>query len=123
MIETILISLGKPVGLSPETMRILESYDWPGNVRELRNVLESASAVCDDPVLEPKHLLFFRPRTKKEPTAPALPLAGQTLESIEKAAIQQTLQQFGGNKTKAARALGIAPSTLYAKLKKYMLAD
>jgi DNA-binding NtrC family response regulator len=109
------------VTMAPETMHVLESYDWPGNVRELRNVIESAAAVCDGPTLEPKHLLFFRPRVRREPTAPALPLAGKTLESIEKAAIQQTLEQFGGNKTQAARALGIAASTLYEKIKKYSL--
>jgi dihydroorotase/N-acyl-D-amino-acid deacylase len=48
-------------------------------------------------------------------------LAGKTLESIERAAIAQTLEHCGGNKTRAARALGISPSTLYEKVKKYSL--
>ena len=48
-------------------------------------------------------------------------MAGQTLEQLEKAAIEQALQQFDGNRTKAAKALGIAASTLYEKLKRYGL--
>ncbi len=120
LIEAMLLSGQKPVGLAPETMAILEKYDWPGNVRELRNVIESATAVCDGEQIEPKHLLFFKPR-RRDPTVEKLPLAGKTLESIERTAIAQTLEQCGGNKTRAARALGISPSTLYEKVKKYSL--
>jgi transcriptional regulator with PAS, ATPase and Fis domain len=121
--QAILLQLGyAEVQVALETMHVLESYDWPGNVRELRNVMESAAAVCEGTTLEPRHLLFFKPRTKqREPSMQALPLAGKTLESIEKAAIQQTLEKFAGNKTQAARTLGIAPSTLYEKIKKYSL--
>jgi transcriptional regulator with PAS, ATPase and Fis domain len=120
LVETVLVSLGKSVGISPETMTILEKYDWPGNVRELKNVIESAAAVCDSDQIEPRHLMFFKPR-RRDPTMEKLPLAGKTLESIERNAIQQTLEQCGGNKTKAAKQLGISPSTLYEKVKKYKL--
>jgi DNA-binding NtrC family response regulator len=118
--EAILLAGSKPLGISPETMSILKGYDWPGNVRELRNVIESAAAVCDAEQIEPRHLLFFKPR-RRDPTMEKLPLAGKTLESLERAAIAQTLQQCNGNKTRAARALGISPSTLYEKVKKYSL--
>jgi DNA-binding NtrC family response regulator len=50
-----------------------------------------------------------------------LPLGGQPLEQIERAAIRQTLEQTEGNRVQAAKALGIAVSTLYEKLKKYDL--
>ncbi|MGZ3406796.1 MAG: sigma-54 interaction domain-containing protein, partial [Polyangia bacterium] len=120
LVEAILVSLGKPLGVSPETMKILESYDWPGNVRELKNVIESAAAIGDGEQIEPRHLMFFKPR-RRDPTMDKLPLAGKTLESIERNAIQQTLEQCGGNKTKAAKQLGISPSTLYEKVKKYKL--
>ncbi|MDB4965932.1 MAG: hypothetical protein JWN44_1621 [Myxococcales bacterium] len=120
LVEAVLLSLGKPIGVSPETMKILESYDWPGNVRELKNVIESAAAIVDGDQIEPRHLMFFKPR-RRDPTMEKLPLAGKTLESIEKNAIQQTLEQCGGNKTKAAKQLGISPSTLYEKVKKYKL--
>jgi DNA-binding NtrC family response regulator len=120
LVERILVASGKHVGLAPETMAILGRYDWPGNVRELKNVVESAAAVCDGEQIEPKHLMFFKPR-RRDPTVEKLPLAGKTLESIERAAIAQTLEHCGGNKTRAARALGISPSTLYEKVKKYSL--
>jgi transcriptional regulator with PAS, ATPase and Fis domain len=111
------------VKVSPEAYKILESYDWPGNVRELKNVISGALAVVEagEP-LSPKDFVFFRKR-RREPTLDGLPLAGRTLDSIEKTAIKQTLDQFSGNKTQAARALGIAPSTLYAKIKKYELGE
>jgi len=120
LIDKMVRAQGRVVTIAAETAKVLESYDWPGNVRELRNVVESALAVCDGPVLEPRHLLFFKPR-RRDPTIERLPLAGKTLESIEKAAIQQTLEQMNGNKTRAARALGISASTLYEKVKKYGL--
>jgi DNA-binding NtrC family response regulator len=120
LIEVILVASGRGVGLAPEAMSILESYDWPGNVRELRNVVETAAAVCDAEQIEPKHLIFFKPR-RRDPTIEKLPLAGKSLESIERAAIVQTLEQCGGNKTRAAKVLGISPSTLYEKVKKYSL--
>ena len=111
---------GKHLGITESTMAALRSYDWPGNVRELNNVIGSASAFADGPQLEPRHLMFFKTRTR-QPTLDRLPLAGKTLEKLERAAIKQTLEQVGGNKTKAARALGIASSTLYEKIKKYEL--
>jgi transcriptional regulator with PAS, ATPase and Fis domain len=92
-------------------------------VRELKNVVESAAAIIDPGdggQIEPRHLMFFKPR-RRDPTMDKLPLAGKTLESIERNAIQQTLEQCGGNKTKAAKQLGISPSTLYEKVKKYKL--
>jgi transcriptional regulator with PAS, ATPase and Fis domain len=113
---------GSTMTLAHETLDILASYDWPGNVRELRNVLGGAAALADGPVLEPRHLIFFKPR-RRDPTIDKLPLAGRSLETIERAAIVQTLRQYDGNKTKAARALGIAASTLYEKIKKYSLGD
>jgi DNA-binding NtrC family response regulator len=111
----------RKLAIAPETMAILGGYDWPGNVRELKNALEAAAALCDEPALQPKHLMFFKPR-RREPTIESLPLGGRSLESIERAAIAQTLRQCGGNKSRTARALGISPSTLYEKLKRYTLA-
>jgi transcriptional regulator with PAS, ATPase and Fis domain len=119
--EKMVESRAKPLHLSPEVLTILEKYDWPGNVRELRNVIESAAAVCDGDTIEPQHLVFFRPnRGERSKTPVAEPsLAGQSLETVEKAAILQTLERCGGNKAQAARELGISTSTLYEKLKKY----
>ena len=112
---------------SKEAISALMAYDWPGNVRELRNVIETALALCGGAVLEPGDLLIRRDEEAMENEDPAVvqsgadgsSLAGKTLESIERAAIAQTLAEVDGNRSAAARALGIAPSTLYLKLKKY----
>jgi DNA-binding NtrC family response regulator len=120
LVQAILAAEGRRLSVSPDTLAVLASYDWPGNVRELRNVLLGAAALAEGETLEPRDLMFFRPR-RRDPTIDRLPLAGRSLESIERAAIGQTLRQVGGNKVKAARELGIAPSTLYEKIKKYGL--
>ena len=105
---------------APETLRIFERYAWPGNVRELRNVVDSAAALADGPTLEPRHLVFFTPRRSNESLSD-VDLAGKSLETIERAAIVQTLEHCKGNKTRAAKTLGISTSTLYEKVKKYGL--
>ncbi len=107
--------------VTPAAMAALAAYDWPGNVRELRNVVTTAVAMLDGDVLDVRHLMFPSTTPRRERELEELPLAGRSLEAIEKAAIRQTLDREGGNKTRAARALGIAPSTLYEKLKKYGL--
>jgi transcriptional regulator with PAS, ATPase and Fis domain len=119
LVEGFLTEVGKPLKVQPETLAILNGHEWPGNVRELKNVIAGAAVLADGPELEPKHLALFKPQSRTPVAGAVLPLAGQTLESLEQAAIQQTLERFDGNKTKAARALGIAASTLYEKMRKY----
>ncbi|MES1205398.1 MAG: sigma-54 dependent transcriptional regulator [Pseudomonadota bacterium] len=108
------------VVLADSTLRALGVHSWPGNVRELKNALACAIAFVDGGVLEARHL-----RLTEAPVNHAqldrLPLGGHALDSIERAAIKQTVVQNGGNKVHAARVLGIAPSTLYEKLRKYSL--
>jgi transcriptional regulator with PAS, ATPase and Fis domain len=76
-----------------------------------------------------KDLVLFQPTTGGEAPTPAAPeppsagSSGQSLRQQEKAAIAQALQAHGGNRTRAARSLGIAISTLYTKIKKYCLDD
>jgi len=106
------------VEVSRGAIELLSSRSWPGNVRELKNNLAFAMAFLDGPVLEARHLVMPSiPESKTDLTQ--LPLAGIKLESIERVAIEQTLGQTKGNKARAAQMLGIAPSTLYEKLKKY----
>jgi DNA-binding NtrC family response regulator len=121
LVPRLMRDLGRPdVIVSRETLEVLREHAWPGNVRELKNTLACAAAFVDGCVLDPKHL-----RISKAPVPAsrldALPLGGHSLESIERVAIRQTVLQSGGNKVHAARALGIAPSTLYEKLKRYGL--
>jgi DNA-binding NtrC family response regulator len=78
-------------------------------------------AVSTSNILKPDDFLMSQGANLggRAETLDGLPLGGRSLESIEEAAIRQTLERFGGNKTKTAKALGIATSTLYEKLKKF----
>jgi DNA-binding NtrC family response regulator len=106
------------IEVTPSALALLASRPWPGNVRELKNTLACAVALLDGDVLEPRHLaLPGAPEGKA--SLDHLPLGGMKLEAIEWVAIQQTLRQTQGNKVRAAQLLGIAPSTLYEKLKKH----
>lgn len=114
-------AMPRKVSLSNAAVKVLQAQLWPGNVRELKNVLTLAAAVSESEILEPRDLVQFNTKRIREPTLDGFPLAGRTLDSIERNAIKQTLEDCKGNKTHAAKALGIASSTLYEKLKKYDL--
>jgi transcriptional regulator with PAS, ATPase and Fis domain len=121
LVDAILAVEGRRLRVTRDTLDALASYDWPGNVRELRNVLMAAAAMADADLLEPRHLLLFK-RRRRDPTLADFPLGGRSLESIERVAIVQTLKAADGNKVKAAKALGIAASTLYEKMRRYGIA-
>jgi two-component system response regulator HydG len=112
-------------GFSPQGMDVLGRYHWPGNVRELMNAVERAVVLAREPFLDAADFAFLTP----DPDAPAaggeaealdLP-PGMPLESVEREAILKTLEAVGGNKSEAARQLGITRKTLASKLKKYGL--
>jgi DNA-binding NtrC family response regulator len=118
LVQQLLADFGRPELLvTAEAEMLLRAHDWPGNVRELKNTLAGALAFVDGPTLEPRHLqLIARPQESSR--LEHLPLGGQSLASLENAAIRQTLAKHGGNRAQAAQALGISVSTLYEKLKK-----
>ena len=108
------------VGLAQPAAACLLTYDWPGNVRELRNVIERALVLTRHDQLTVEDL----PEQIRHPAAggavPAsLTEAGQiiTLEEMEQRYIHQVLEQLQGNRTLAARLLGVDRKTLYRKLK------
>jgi transcriptional regulator with PAS, ATPase and Fis domain len=103
---------------APETFKILTNYNWPGNVRELHNVIDRAIALGTSDYIGPKDLILLKPSEKQ-----TADLSGRTLEEIEKSAIIQTLKAHKGNKTTTAKALGIAYSTLYEKMKRYGIGE
>jgi DNA-binding NtrC family response regulator len=113
----------KPVhGFSDEALALLNEYDWPGNVRELRNAVERAVVVCRGEDIEIHHLpstLRPRPRGRALEEIGVAVAPGTTLDDAERALILQTLEQTGGNKTRAAGLLGISAKTLHLKLKRY----
>lgn len=101
--------LGKPApALTAEAVQALEDYSWPGNVRELKNVMERLAILCDQTIaredLPLGDLGAARPTSFKE---------------IEKKAILDALEARGGNRTRAAKDLGISLRTLQYRLKEY----
>ena len=109
-------------GFTPRAMARLTAYDWPGNVRELMNAVErmvvlSRTDYVDEPDLPPSILEQKDPSNQRESMA-EFP-ADLPLEEVEKASILKTLESTGGNKSEAARRLGITRRTLHKKLKKY----
>ncbi|MBC7893342.1 MAG: sigma-54-dependent Fis family transcriptional regulator [Sphingobacteriaceae bacterium] len=109
--------LGKrDLRLGAAFLETLQAHPWKGNVRELKNVIERAVILADGPELLPD-LLPFGGRTGGA-DAPALDLA-----SVERWHIQRVLAHTNGNKTEAARLLGIGLTTLYAKVKEYGLGE
>jgi len=121
--------------ISPEVWTVIRTYDWPGNVREVQNVAAYAATMWQDGVLSMTHLptemrgamvnqelrerwKMERPSRKSFP--PAMPIEAirqrrggrLTLEEIERA-----LQETGGNRSKAARQLGVSRMTLWRRLK------
>jgi transcriptional regulator with PAS, ATPase and Fis domain len=112
-----------------EALEWLAARPWPGNIRELRNVLEQATLMTDDAVLEPRHFgadaqVPAAPRRLPMPpsaanTASALrPLAEQVAE-VERAAIGAALQSCKGNRVAAARLLGMSRAALYDRLARW----
>ncbi|WP_027830327.1 sigma-54-dependent Fis family transcriptional regulator [Marinobacter sp. HL-58] len=101
----------------------LSSYDWPGNIRELRNVLERALTMGEDSgILDSDAIFKVLPRSGNRVQAssiaqPVRPLA-QVLAEAESHAIEAALVASRGNRTRAARILGISRSVLYEKLAK-----
>lgn len=115
----------KPIkGVTPKAMDNLIRYDWPGNVRELMNAVERGVVLARSPYLDEADFLFLKdsllPADEDLAVAPDLCIEGEApLEEIEKSAIIKTLEAAGGNKSEAARRLGITRKTLHKKLKTY----
>jgi DNA-binding NtrC family response regulator len=109
----------KPIRISTEAEAIFQSYSWPGNVRQLENLIERASAFCDDHIITINDLPSEL--TKPQEEVNIIGLAGKTLAEIEALAIQQTLAHCGGNKAETSRMLGITEKSIYNKMKRHQL--
>ncbi|MFZ0135996.1 MAG: sigma-54 dependent transcriptional regulator [Candidatus Sulfotelmatobacter sp.] len=115
---------GKQVkSISPEAMQILVNYHWPGNVRELQNIIERACALAKGAVIEPEDIhLDVRPAKAANGASGFLP-EGMTLEHWEDEMIREALRRANGNKSQAARLLGLSRNALRYRLSKIGIAD
>ncbi len=107
--------------ISPAAMKILESYPWPGNVRELRNVIEKMVVLAGGEELGPDDIPedVSSAAQRSGKAAPHVPAGDVPLADTEKAGILAALELHGGNKSRAAEALGISRRTLHRKLNLY----
>jgi DNA-binding NtrC family response regulator len=102
-------------------MGLLLKHDFPGNIRELENILEHCFILCQGDVIEKKHL----PDSLKQQPGEESQIDSEqmTLKQAEEVMIRQALKRNSGNKTAAAKQLGINPSTLFRKLKNLGIND
>jgi transcriptional regulator with PAS, ATPase and Fis domain len=102
------------VELAPAATDSLRRHEWPGNVRELHNALERAIIVCEDGLIRPQDLCLA------PPIVPMM-VDSTDLNVIERQAIGRAMREVNGNKSSAARQLGISRTQLYYRLRKHGL--
>ena len=111
-------------GIDGPALRLLEAYDYPGNVRELENILEHAFIRCLDHTIRLEHLPEYLAAEKGQPLATSSEprqIEQPKLLSMERQAIQETLDKAGWNYPETCRILGISRSTLLRRIKAFGL--
>jgi DNA-binding NtrC family response regulator len=103
------------VRIAPAAMLLLQQHNWPGNIRELENAIERAMVVAQEPELREQDFML----KAKGVGAMTNGSESRTLDDMEKTHILRTLEECGGNQTRAAEILDIDRVTLHHKLKKY----
>jgi PAS domain S-box-containing protein len=115
LVRSIRLRTEKPIkGVTEQTMKVFMAHQWPGNVRELINVLEYAFVVCHEALIGPQHL---PPLSEKGRSARKE--ADRVAHHVDREKLAQTLEKTQGNKTEAARLLGISRVTLWKLLRKH----
>jgi DNA-binding NtrC family response regulator len=114
-------------GISSAAMQLLVSHYWPGNVRELQNVIERACALAQGGELQSADIQFDSPRNRSASSSDDasdrfLP-DGMTLDQWEDEMIRESLKRAGGNKSQAARLLGLSRNALRYRLSKIGIDD
>ncbi|MBK8231090.1 MAG: sigma-54-dependent Fis family transcriptional regulator [Candidatus Eisenbacteria bacterium] len=106
--------------LKPEALRLLGGHGFPGNIRELENLLERALILAGDDPVGPEHLPTLQgTQTQVKEEIPVIPEGGISLEDEERRYILAALRQSQGNKTHAARLLGMTRRTLYSRMERH----
>jgi DNA-binding NtrC family response regulator len=105
--------------VTPAAMELLTSYQWPGNIRQLENCIEQAVVLCEGDLVD-VGALWLGDTAAPRPSDSSIRIrSGLTLRDVEQQYILRTLQETGGNRTRAARVLGISLRCLQYKLKAY----
>jgi DNA-binding NtrC family response regulator len=110
--------------LGPRAERLLRRWSWPGNLRELANLCERLAVLCPGREVLPEHLppeLILGERAADTPPGFTLPPHGIDLNRLEADLIRQALVLAGGNKSRAARLLGLTRDTLLYRLQKHLI--
>ena len=112
----------KVEGVGAESLQALKRHHWPGNVRELRNTIEHAVIVSKQRTISLDDLpsQYRSPNGKVEHVT--FPV-GSRLDDVERELISRTIELTAGNKTQAARMLGLGVRTLYRRLERYAAKD
>jgi len=124
LVEHVLRRHGAPPDkLTAAALRALEGYAFPGNVRELEHTIERALILAGADDVTTAHLSFAAGSGgEAEPSwVPRIPPEGLSLEALEKELILQALERAAGNKSAAARLLGLTRRTLYSRMEKHGL--
>jgi len=116
---------GRPLtGISPGALGKLAAFHWPGNVRELENIIERACALAAGPTLEAADIHLDTPRSAGlQPGTSAFLPEGKTLDQWEDEIIREAYRRSNGNKSQAARLLGLSRNALRYRLEKIGIPD
>ncbi|MGH9405000.1 MAG: sigma-54-dependent transcriptional regulator [Terriglobia bacterium] len=117
---------GKDVmGVTPAAMKLLMDFHWPGNVRELENIIERAVALSSGREIDAADIRLDLTPTRTAETAGAAPFppAGMTLDQYENEIIREALRRATGNKSQAARLLGLSRNAFRYRLSQMGMAD
>ncbi len=106
-------------GIEKDALEKLRMYHWPGNVRELENVIERSLIMAGDRPITIEDLPPYLRDEKKPPTLFEIPDEGINLEDVEKKLIQRAIEKAGGNKSRAAKLLGITRRKLYSMMERF----
>lgn len=111
--------------VSAAALRLLLGASWPGNVRELEHTIERAVVLTSGVEIPPASVIFASAETPTSllPSSQELTRAHAVLETAEREKLRGALAQARGNRSRAAKLLGISRSTLYERLKHYRLSD
>lgn len=110
-------------GVTPAAMRKLMDFHWPGNVRELENIIERAVALTGGNRIDEDDIRLDLAPAPRAAAGAAFPPPGMTLEQFEDEIIREALQRANGNKSQAARLLGLSRNALRYRLSKIGVAD